>query len=58
MFIRMMVILGSLLVLWSSGVESADLNAGLVGYWSFDDCKATDSSGNTYHGTLHSSSQT
>jgi len=58
MFTRMIVFLGYLLVFLSSGTASADLTTGLVGYWNFDDCKATDTSGNAYHGTLHSSSQT
>jgi len=58
MFTRMVVYLMSLLALSVSGVALADLNTGLVGYWNFDDCKATDISGNAYHGTLHSSSQT
>lgn len=27
--------------------------SGLVGHWSFDDCSASDASGNGHHGTLH-----
>ena len=58
MFTRTIVFLGSFLAFLSSGIASADLTTGLVGYWNFDDCKATDTSGNAFHGTLHSSSQT
>ncbi|MDD5215939.1 MAG: hypothetical protein PHQ03_10435 [Methylococcales bacterium] len=31
---------------------NADLKDGLVAHWSFDDCRATDNSGNGHDGTL------
>ena len=34
---------------------TTSLTDGLIGYWNFDDCKATDSSGNGNNGTIHGS---
>ncbi len=44
----------------SMGIQqnaAADLNDGLVAHWSFDDCKATDNSGNGHDGTLNGNPQ-
>lgn len=46
---KAVVLLGTLAV---SGAVLADLNSGLIAHWSFDDCKATDSSGNRHHGAI------
>ena len=35
----------------------ADLKDGLVAHWSFDDCRATDNSGNGHNGTLNGNPQ-
>lgn len=35
----------------------ADLNTGLVAYWSFDDCTAKDNSGNGHNGTINGNPQ-
>ena len=36
---------------------TADLDDGLVGYWSFDDCTAYDASGHNHHGVLNGDPQ-
>lgn len=35
------------------GAVSADLSNGLIAHWSFDNCKAVDSSGNRHHGVIN-----
>lgn len=35
-----------------SGITSADVATGLIAHWSFDDCKATDASGNGHVGII------
>ena len=45
--------LGIAAALMLSGTAAADLNKGLVAYWSFDDCTANDAGGNGYHGILN-----
>jgi len=40
-------------VLFIHGVAVAGVGQGLVAYWSFDDCKARDMSGNEHHGKIH-----
>ena len=42
-----------LTALCSVSPAHASLNTGLVGYWSFDDCTATDNSGHGYHGSIN-----
>ena len=39
------------------GVAHADLKDGLVAHWSFDDCEATDNSGNKRNGSIEGSPQ-
>ncbi|MCJ7571988.1 MAG: hypothetical protein MUO82_08955 [Candidatus Thermoplasmatota archaeon] len=38
-------------------IAKADLNKGLVGYWSFNDGTATDSSGKNHHGIIYGNPQ-
>lgn len=42
-----------LTALCSVSPAHANLNTGLVGYWSFDDCTATDNSGHGYNGSIN-----
>lgn len=44
------VLIGTLMI---SAAASADLNTGLLAYWPFDDCTATDASGNGLNGTIN-----
>jgi len=48
--IKAAMLLGALVI---SGVVSADLNTGLVAYWSFNDCTAKDNNGSNIIGTLN-----
>ena len=47
-----LVLLGILL---ASKIVSADINDGLLAYWNFDDCSATDASGNGHDGNISGS---
>lgn len=56
MFKSKIAVLASTLLL--SGVAvSADINTGLVAHWSFDDCTATDVSGNGHDGVINGTPQ-
>jgi len=46
---KMAVLFGALAI---SSVASADLSTGLAAHYTFDDCQATDSSGNNNNGTI------
>ena len=50
--IKAILLLGALM---TSGVASADLSTGLIAHYSFDDCTATDASGNGYDGAINTS---
>ena len=56
------VVLGIIVSIIGSGifaivpVMKADLNDGLIGYWSFDSGTADDDSGNDHHGTVYGAS--
>jgi len=52
--IKAAMLLGALAI---SGAVSADLNTGLVAYWSFNDCTAKDNSGNGHDGTINGNPQ-
>lgn len=52
--IKVITLIGALMF---SGVTLADLNTGLVAYWNFNDCTATDISGNGHNGTIHGNLQ-
>ncbi|KJV05008.1 LamG domain-containing protein [Methylocucumis oryzae] len=42
-----------LIMFMTSGFSSADISTGLVAHYRFDDCSATDSSGNEHNGVIH-----
>lgn len=46
---KSIILLGMVL---ASGIASADITTGLMSRWSFDNCKATDNSGNGNNGTI------
>jgi hypothetical protein len=50
---NIIIITTAISLLLASPCLTADLNDGLVGYWSFDDGTATDQSGNGNDGTIY-----
>jgi len=55
--LKRIVFLSCLILLICASTSLASLTDGLVGYWSFDNCDATDTSGNGNNGTISGNPQ-